>query len=204
VPLVATLARGAVVAGGALVGRERELEAVRDRLAAARAGHGGVIAVGGEPGIGKTSVAQAGGGLARAGGGIVLWGRCFEGEWAPPYGPWVEILSDLVASLDPERLGGLAAGLGPGAAALAALVPLLGAALPPEAAPALLSAEEERFRLHEAGARLLLEVVAGGGGAAGPSLVVIDDLQWADRPTLALLLHLARLLEGARLVLLLT
>src|SRR5688500_14077427 len=77
----------AVLAGAGvpgLVGRGRELALLRARLAEAGAGRGGFVAIGGEPGIGKTRLAEAAAEEARAAGAEVLWGRCYEGEWAPP------------------------------------------------------------------------------------------------------------------------
>ena len=199
---------GRVDAGGRgdrliLVGREHELGIVRKRLLAARGGAGGVIAIAGEPGIGKTSLGQVAGELTRAGGGSVVWGRCVEGEWAPPYGVWSEVFADLVKSVAPARLEAVASGLGPGAASLAALVPPLRAVAPTVESGTALPPLEERFRLHEAASRLLLGTIGTNDGASGASLVVLDDLQWADRGTLDLLTHLGRLLLGARLVILL-
>jgi len=189
---------------GGLVGRDRELAALRERLAAAAAGHGGVVAIGGEPGIGKTHLAQAAIAPAAGAGAPVLWGRGYEGDWAPPYGPWVEVFTDLLRAVPPGRPAEIAACLGPGTPALAALVPSLRERLPAQQAPAPLSPEEERFRLHDAAARFLLAALAADGPAPLPAIVVLDDLQWVDRPSLALLLHLARLLDETRLLLVAT
>lgn len=190
--------------GSDLVGRERELATLRERIAAAAAGAGGVVAIGGEPGIGKTVLARAVAGMVAAIGAPALWGRCHEGEWAPPYGPWVEILDTIAAGETPDRLADGSAELGTGAAALAALVPTLGAVLPAAESPAPLSPAEERFRLREAAARFLLATLTGRlpGSAGGglPALLLLDDLHWADQPSLALLTHLARMLADAPLL----
>lgn len=181
-----------------LVGRAREVVALRAALAEAAAGRGGVVAIGGEPGIGKTRLAQAAAALAREAGGGVRWGRCDEGEWAPPYGPWAEILAEH-ADADPARLRADLAALGPAAAPLSRLLPALGDLLPGGGAAAALSPEEERFRLHDAVARLL-----AAAAAERPLLLVLDDLQWADRPSLALLTHLARGLDRCRMLVVVT
>src|SRR5829696_5261997 len=74
------------------VGRSRELALLRERLAAAVQGHGGVTLLLGEPGIGKTRLAEELGAAAEAQGARVLWGRCWEGEGAPAFWPWVQCL----------------------------------------------------------------------------------------------------------------
>src|SRR5262245_42210093 len=84
-----------------LVGRNREFALLRESWSTAAAGYGAIVAVGGEPGIGKTRLLQAIAALAQTrpgstpsgpsrqtGAATVLWGRCYEGDWTPPYGPW--------------------------------------------------------------------------------------------------------------------
>ena len=79
-----------------LVGREAELGSVRRALAAARAGSPQVVAVGGEPGIGKTRIVDEAAAEAGAGGAAVVRGRA--GEESSAYGPWREALRPLVAA----------------------------------------------------------------------------------------------------------
>ena len=74
-----------------LVGRERELAVLRQHLDAALAGHGSLVLIGGEAGIGKTSLAEAVGREAVEAGALVLVGRCYDLTETPPYGPWVEL-----------------------------------------------------------------------------------------------------------------
>ncbi|HEX5505636.1 MAG TPA: ATP-binding protein, partial [Thermomicrobiales bacterium] len=71
----------------ALVGREREQAALRGWLAAALAGHGRLVLVGGEAGIGKTALAEALCAEATEHGALVLVGRCYDLAETPPYGP---------------------------------------------------------------------------------------------------------------------
>jgi transcriptional regulator with AAA-type ATPase domain len=73
--------------GDGIVGRRRELAALRAWLKAARAGAGRLVLCVGEPGIGKTRLAQELAGIALAGGTAVAWGRSIEAEGAPAYWP---------------------------------------------------------------------------------------------------------------------
>ncbi|MEN3536603.1 BTAD domain-containing putative transcriptional regulator [Microbispora sp. ZYX-F-249] len=79
----------------ALVARGRELARLVDRLGAVRRGRGGVLLVTGEPGIGKTRLAQLAAEEAEARGVAVVWGRCVEAEAAPPFWPWLQALREL-------------------------------------------------------------------------------------------------------------
>ena len=66
------------------VGRQREMEQLTAALEDARAGRGRLVMLAGEPGIGKTRIAQELAAYAETRGFQVLWGRCYEGEGAPP------------------------------------------------------------------------------------------------------------------------
>jgi len=72
-----------------LVGRDRELGVLHDRLVAALAGSGHFVLVGGEAGIGKTALVEALGRDAEARCALVLTGRCYDLTQTPPYGPWI-------------------------------------------------------------------------------------------------------------------
>src|SRR5262249_56658431 len=74
------------------VGRERELAELRAGLEDTLAGHGRLFLISGEPGIGKTRLAEQLSSQASEQGVRVLWGRCWEGEGAPAYWPIVQIL----------------------------------------------------------------------------------------------------------------
>ena len=146
----------------------------------------------GEAGIGKTWIAREVARQAAGRGAIVLWGSSLEGDWQPPYGPWVEALGDCVRSCEVD---GLRQALGPGAPALARIVPEIRAILPnaPSAPP--LSPTEERLRLYEALTQFLLAIASHN-----PVLLVLDDLHWADRDSLGLLHSLARFVPRSRLL----
>src|SRR6476660_2484593 len=76
-----------------LVGREREQNALLAALAAALAGRGTLVLIGGEAGIGKTALAEALLAEAERQGALVLVGRCYDLSETPPYGPWIEVLA---------------------------------------------------------------------------------------------------------------
>ncbi len=77
------------------VGRRAELEVLRAHL-----GRGRLIVVTGEPGIGKTRLAEEFAAEAEAGGAVVHWGRCWEGDGAPAFWPWIQIARDHARSTD--------------------------------------------------------------------------------------------------------
>jgi class 3 adenylate cyclase/tetratricopeptide (TPR) repeat protein len=177
-----------------LVGREAELARLTERLQEAGGGRGGLILVAGEPGIGKTRLAEEVAARAERRGAFVLWGRCFEGEWAPPYAPFAEALAPHIAVAAPDELR---ADLGTGAAPLSQLVPRLRDLLAELPDPLPVPPEEERFRLLDAMAQFLV-----ARSRRAPVLLVIDDLQWADRSTVAMIRHLVRVAPKERILLL--
>src|SRR5882724_9631416 len=139
------------LARGAFVGRERELGDLRAGLRASAAGQGGLFMIVGEPGIGKSRLADELSSAARAAGALVTWGRCWEGGGAPAYWPWVQVLRGCSRAAGAE----LGARLGAGAANVAQLLPEIRALLPelPEVAPT--DAERARFHLFDAIATFL-------------------------------------------------
>lgn len=80
-----------------LWGRARELG---ELVAEAARGVGGVVLLGGEPGIGKSRLAEAAAEMARAAGLALAWGRCREGAGAPPFWPWTQVVRALGATVD--------------------------------------------------------------------------------------------------------
>jgi len=182
------LGRGTTI----FVGRQHELMALRAKLADAVSGQGGIVMLVGEAGIGKTCLARAFADDAVAQGAALLWGCCFEGDWQPPYGPWVEALSAYVRARPAETVR---QALSPTAAPLARLVPEIRAALPDLPLPSPLSPDEERVRLYDAIIRFLLAL-----SREQPLLLILDDLHWADPDSLRLLCHLARVVGRARML----
>lgn len=174
------------------VGRAPELTRLAQKLAETREGRGGLVMLVGEPGIGKTRILEEFAESARHSGALVIWGRCYEGEWAPPYGPFAEGLSEYARVAD---VGPLRNDLGFGAPALARLVPVLRERLPDISEPAQLQPEEERFRLLDAVSQFLIAV-----SVRAPLLLVLDDLHWSDRGTVAMLRHVARFVARNRIL----
>jgi eukaryotic-like serine/threonine-protein kinase len=171
------------------VGRADELTALATDLDAAVAGHGGVVLLAGEPGIGKTRLAEELAARATARGALALWGRCWEGEGAPAFWPWVQLVRGYVQASDPVELGH---DMGTGAADIAQVVPAVAERLPDLPAPPPVEPEVARFRLFDS-----LSAFFRAAAARRPLLLILDDLHWADAPSLALLRFLSRELEPA-------
>lgn len=169
----------------AQLGREVELEALARAAARARSGERTVALVSGEPGIGKTRLAGELATALAADGWRVLYGRADEGG-VVPYQPVTEALRTAVRAGWPAERDGLAE--------LADLIPELGTPPAPQR-----DAETARYRLFEAFDRAFAQLAE-----AGPVLLVLDDLHWADQPTLLAVRHLARTREDGRLLIVAT
>src|SRR5437867_2153995 len=110
-----------------LVGRDRELAELRAGLEEAFRGRGRLALLVGEPGIGKTRLADELAAHAADLGARVVFGRCYEAEGAPPYWPWIQIIRTYARSVEPEELRPQ---LGPGAPDVAGIVPEVQELLP--------------------------------------------------------------------------
>ncbi|MEV8633136.1 BTAD domain-containing putative transcriptional regulator [Streptosporangium sp. NPDC051023] len=161
------------VAGRGITGRREELAVLDALLAAAATGRPGFSLVTGEPGIGKTRLAEELVSRARARGFTVAVGRCAATEGAPAFWPWATVLERLADTLPP-------------------LPDDVRANLPGVGSATGTDPEGARFRTYEAAARAL---TAG----TQPVLVVLDDLHWADRSSLRLLGYLAEYVLDGRL-----
>jgi class 3 adenylate cyclase/tetratricopeptide (TPR) repeat protein len=180
------------LAGGVFVGRERELDEMREGLEEALTGRGHLTLLVGEPGIGKTRTAEELATYAQVRGARVHWGRCHEGEGAPAYWPWAQALRSFVRDADPV---GLAWELGPSAPEVAQLVPevrdiLGGVSEPPELEP-----DQARFRLFDS-----ITTFLRNASGSRPLVIVLDDLHWADEASLLLLKFVARNLADVGLL----
>src|SRR5215470_11885411 len=82
------------------VGRERELAQLEAALGEAIGGRGRLCLIAGEPGIGKTRLAECVAASAAGRSATVIWGRCWEGEGAPAFWPWVQVIRALIRQGD--------------------------------------------------------------------------------------------------------
>jgi predicted ATPase len=181
------------------VGRESEIQHMQAAFDATLSGRGALMAVIGEPGIGKTAVCEQLATYVSVRGGMTLVGHCYEeGSLSFPYLPFVEAMRSYVLTRDPEELR---KDLGSGAQDVARIVSEVRhrLALEPGAVQPSPDPDEERWRLFQAVAAFLRNA-----STVQPLAVVLEDLHWADRGTLDLLVHLARNLDGARLTLVAT
>jgi tetratricopeptide (TPR) repeat protein len=143
----------------------------------------------GEPGVGKTRLAQEATLAARARGFLVVAGTCYEPEHGTPFYPFLEAVSQAYDAV-PSSLQ----------AAVREKWPALGKLLPAHAIPApeeTLNAREEQQRLFWA-----LTGFLQAASENAPVALLLDDLQWADGSTLSLLHHLARHTRAQRVLLL--
>lgn len=138
------------------VGRDRELNALLERLAAAGRGEGGVVLISGEPGVGKSRLLAEISSRAAAQGWRVLRGRAYDIDGMPPYLPFVDILRDHFRDLSDEKATTQVTVISPH------LAPLLPGARFDVPEPARSSSqpepEHERYRLFESLCELLLRI----------------------------------------------
>jgi DNA-binding SARP family transcriptional activator len=175
-----------------LRGREAELAALRDALAAATAGRGGVAAIEGPAGIGKSRLAAELLDEAAAAGARTVSGAALDLEGGPPYAAWSEGLRGLIRATPAPP----AEARWP--ADLALLCPAVESAWRREAAAAT-TPDLERLRIFDA----VVEAIAWSARGA-PTVVLLEDMHRADPASLALLGHAGRRLGDLRALIVLT
>jgi DNA-binding CsgD family transcriptional regulator len=180
----------------AFVGRDREFNALKSSLSAALAGRGRVVVLVGEPGIGKTRTAQELATYAETMGARAISGRCYEGAGAPSYWPWIQAIRAYLRDCDPDRLRTELGAAGPD---IADVVPEIRAAIPDLEPPTGLDPEQTRFRFFDSVSTFLERVSRNL-----PLMIILDDLHWADRPSLLLLEFLAQSLQTSSVLILAT
>ena len=152
------------------VGRTQELSALIRLGESARKGSGALALVSGEPGIGKTRIAEEIAAAFVADGGLVLWGACHEGDWSPPFEPFVQALDAYVDAAPPDVVR---AEIGPMAGVLSQLSSGVRRAFPDARTPLPVQPDEERYRLAEAVMRFLETT-----STRAPVLVVLEPPCW--------------------------
>ena len=157
-----------------LFGRQRERTSLRQALGTTLDGHGSLILVSGEAGIGKTTLVEDLAWQASERGGLVLSGGCFELNTSPPYGPWLNAFDSYSSTKD-----------------LPTLPPSLqGCETGESGSPNDLFRQAQRF----------LETLS----ARVPLVLILEDLHWADQPSLDLLRDLSRRISHVRVMLIVT
>jgi DNA-binding CsgD family transcriptional regulator/tetratricopeptide (TPR) repeat protein len=174
-----------------LFGRERELAVLIRALADSEGGRARVVWIGGEPGIGKTRLAEELAATAEARRARVAWARCVDADAAPPFWPWAEVIRALLRTTTLEELQLPVSSL----ERLSALVPDLvhhpatstGSSVPKTASDRYQLFDAVRTLLQRASSRALL-------------VLILDDLHQADPSSLLLLEFVARELSDSRLL----
>jgi tetratricopeptide (TPR) repeat protein len=174
---------GAAIGLGPFVERERELADLRRSVEDAIAGRGGVVLIAGEAGAGKTRLTQELDAEAERRGMRILVGHCVEQE-SIPYLPFVEAFED--ALVGPRSAESLRAALGDAGPEIARMAPAIRRTIPDLPTPVDLPPDQARRFLW-----LSVQEFLERAARSRPLLFVIEDLHWADEPTVMLLEHLA-------------
>ncbi|MBI4340071.1 MAG: tetratricopeptide repeat protein [Chloroflexi bacterium] len=188
---------------GLMVGREREMDALRGLGARVEGGEGRSIVVSGEAGVGKTRLVLEFQSHLASRGWAVLRGQSYSYTTATPFAPWVQVLGSLfgLASGDAteartEKVVGAISRLAPD---LLEIAPLLNALLTLSLSQTDVtqSLDEERRR------RRLFDLVTGllqARATEAPLLVLLEDLQWADQSSVELVSHVGGHLGPSRIL----
>jgi predicted ATPase len=150
----------------AIYGRDRERAELNELLQDACNGHGSLVLIGGEAGIGKTTLVEDLIHEAEQRDCLVLTGGCYDLTTTPPYGPWVEVYRDY------RPVDGL---------------PPVPESIRDEAKLAAMVSQNAFFDL--------VGDFFASISAERPLILVLEDLHWADPATLDLLRFFARRLR---------
>lgn len=174
------------------VGRDAEMAALRSRLLDTLDGHGGLVLVGGEPGVGKTTLVKQLIQEAEQRGALAVFGRCYESEGTVPYSPFVEMLEQALELMPPEIVR---EDMGEDAPEVARMVPALRRRFPDIPPPLDLPPEQQQRYSFNA-----VSSFVSRGSVRFPLLLVMDDVHWADESTLRLIEHMAALMPDLRVM----
>jgi tetratricopeptide (TPR) repeat protein len=165
--------------GPPLIGRETELGRLRAWLREASRGHGRLVLLTGEAGIGKSRLLQELAGVAARQGVRILAGRAYEAEQILPFRPWIDAVRAGRVLTD---LAGPSSQVLAWRKELARLFPeLAGPGAPPPITP------ESHVRLFE-----LIDELVARLASQQPVLLILEDLHWADEMSLRLLSFVGR------------
>lgn len=171
------------------VGRTEELRLLRRALPDADRAVGRLVAISGDPGIGKTRLLDEIANTATAKGKRVLWGQTLEDPGAPAYLCWTLVLRDYAQQCDDDALR---ADIGSAAGDIAVILPEIRDRLGVEPGPASSAGSPGRYALFDAVARFLR-----AAARRKPLVILLDNLHAADRSALALLEYLCQQIAGA-------
>ena len=176
-----------------LIGRQAEYDRLAQHLHEATGGVGALVMLAGEPGVGKTRLAEQLLDEARALGMLALTGHCHEAGTAP-YFPFVEAVEQMLRHMPAATLR---EALGNAAPEIARIVPRIRRILEDLPDSIQLAPDQQRHVLFGAFLDLFTRL-----SAQQPVIVLLDDLHWADEATVGLLQYLARHLAGLPLMIL--
>ena len=185
-----------VVVCPVMVGRQRALDALDRTVSAVTAGHGQVVAISGEAGLGKSRLVAAAQRSAAEAQLRVMQGHCFEPDASLPYAPVIDLLRACIGTHD---RGDVVDWIGPDAPEIVKILPDLMGLLPDLIpAPAVDPEQEKRRILHGLGQFF------ARAASHGPLLVVIEDLHWSDDTSLEFLALLVRRIKALPVLVILT
>ncbi len=173
-----------------LVGREEPVRVLRACWEEVLAGHGQLAFITGEPGIGKTRLAQQVAAQSHA--PVLLMGRCQELEGGPAYQLFTDMLKSYFATIPPEFFDEEAQKL---LSNFTRIIPEIKKMLPELPAPPHLEPKQEQLRLMASLTQFIERATA-----ERPWFIILDDLQWADQNSLELLSYLSHHLPSMALM----
>ena len=174
-----------------MVGRAAYLDLLKQHLNKARKGHGQILLLAGEAGIGKSRLVAEAKTWGQQNDFVILQGNCFEPDRASPYAPILDLLRIFIAS-------GFAEALKPFSSELVKLFPEISTLFPETKALSSLEPEQEKRQYFQVLNHLL------SNKDESPRLIIFEDLQWCDDTSLEFLLSFARRLPSLPVLLLLT
>ena len=177
---------------GRFVGRAAELQLLTRAYDEAASGKARLVMVVGEPGIGKSRLVEELAVYASVRGAAVCWGHCYEGELGMPYLPFVEAFRSYVRERSDEQLR---AELSSGAPEVATLVSELRQRFSDLPSSPPLDGDAERMRLFEGVCAFVRNAAVDA-----PIVLLLDDLHWADKPSLLMLQYMARNIRRDRVL----